>query len=118
MLGFKSFRSAAVTLADILVNNAVVYRFGAIEEVTEEEFHRHRTHAHDPEGPVADDRRGVSGSAILFAGGTKPVISTGIACAPRKFATEPDWLLHSGDGRAPKSIPSGYRRERIFIFDA
>jgi hypothetical protein len=31
----------------------------------------------------------VSGSAILFAGGIKPVISTGIACAPRKFATEP-----------------------------
>jgi hypothetical protein len=33
--------------------------------------------------------RNVSGSAILFVGGIKPVISVGVACPPRKFATEP-----------------------------
>jgi len=42
---------------------------------------RHRTHAHDLEGPVVDDRRGVSGSIILFAGRIKPAISKGV---PRK----------------------------------
>jgi hypothetical protein len=50
---------------------------------------RHRTHAHDPEGPVANDRRAVSGSAILFVGGIGPLISIGIACPRRKFTTEP-----------------------------
>jgi hypothetical protein len=31
----------------------------------------------------------VSGSAILFVGGIRPVISIGVACPPRNFATEP-----------------------------
>ena len=31
----------------------------------------------------------MSGAAILFVGGIKPVISMGVACPPRKFATEP-----------------------------
>jgi hypothetical protein len=32
----------------------------------------------------------VSGTAILFVGGIKPVISIRLACPPRNFATEPD----------------------------
>jgi hypothetical protein len=35
----------------------------------------------------------VSGSAILFVGGIKPVMSTGVAYSPRKFATEPKIML-------------------------
>ena len=35
-----------------------------------------------------DDGRNVPDAAILFVGGIKPVISIGVACPPRKFATE------------------------------
>jgi putative transposase len=39
----------------------------------------YRTHAHDPERPVADDRRNVPGTAILFVGG---IIRTYPSMAP------------------------------------
>jgi hypothetical protein len=39
-----------------------------ILQVSRRDACRHRTHAHDPEGPVAKDRRNVSGAAILFVG--------------------------------------------------
>jgi transposase-like protein len=59
---------------------------------------RRRTHAHDPERPVVDDRRNLSGTAILFVGGINPSVSLDVACPPRKFATEPNSLLppHGG----------------------
>jgi hypothetical protein len=34
--------------------------------------YRHRTDAHDPEGPVADRREIASGAGVLFASGIKP----------------------------------------------
>jgi hypothetical protein len=34
--------------------------------------YRHRTHVHDPERPVADDRRNVPRTAILFVGWINP----------------------------------------------
>jgi hypothetical protein len=55
---------------------------------------RHRTDAHDPERPIADNGRNVSGPAILFVGGIKPVISTGAVCPTRKLATEPTIAAH------------------------
>jgi hypothetical protein len=68
---------------------------------------RRRTHAHDPQRPVAADGRNVSGTAILFVGRIKPVISIGIVCPPRKFAAEPaavrsHWSI--------ESVPQGTRK--------
>jgi hypothetical protein len=45
-----------------------------------------------PGAPLAsnlDVCTATSGSAILFVGGIKPVISMDVACPPREFATEP-----------------------------
>jgi len=53
MLEFKSFRSAAMTLAGI-------------------------EHAHDSEGPATDDKRRASSAAILFAGGINSRHSPGV----------------------------------------
>ena len=43
---------------------------------------RLRTHAHDPEGSVAADRRGAPSATILLAGRINPVTSQSIACRP------------------------------------
>ncbi len=67
MLGFKSFRWGAATLA--------VYR----------------THAHDPQGPVARDRYFASSAAVLCAGRVNQFIVRGLSRPQRKFATEPTW---------------------------
>ena len=64
-LGFKSFRSAAVTLAGIELMQMI------------------------PKGQLRAAGRSVSGAAVLFAGGINPVTSLGLACLPGKFATEP-----------------------------
>ena len=64
MLGFKSFRSAVDPC-------------------------RYRTHAHDPQGSAADDKRNASGAAILLAGVVSYPRRPGRTRTPRKFATEP-----------------------------
>jgi putative transposase len=65
MLGFKSFRSAAVTLAGIELMQMI--RKGQLRTT----------------GEV------LPGAANLFVGGIKPVAFLGVACPLRKFATEP-----------------------------
>jgi putative transposase len=81
MLGFKSFRSAVVTLAGIEL----------MHMIRKDQLH---------------NRRGVSGSAILFVGAIMPVISMGVACPPRKFATEPDFA-RTNQGRASRTMLNG-----------
>ena len=61
-LGFKSFRSAAATLAVI------------------ELMHM------DPQGPVAGDRQVASQRAVLFAGGVNQFVVLGLFRPQRKFA--------------------------------
>ena len=89
-----------------------------ILQVSRGDAGRNRAHAHDPEGPVADDRRGVSGTAILFASGIKPIICKDAGCPTRKFATEPNlvqtYLLwpRRGQGRWPPVDPPRPRLSR------
>jgi DDE domain len=50
---------------------------------------RHRTHAHDPQRSIADDRRSVPGTAILFVRRISPDEFMDLAYPTGKFATEP-----------------------------
>jgi hypothetical protein len=58
--------------------------------------------SHDPDGPVAHDRQGVSGAAVPLAGGIKPVMSGRIAYPLGKFATEPFDLASPTDEHGPR----------------
>jgi hypothetical protein len=50
---------------------------------------RRRTHAYDPQGPVARDEQIASNAAILFAGGVINVVVPGPLRPHTKFATKP-----------------------------
>jgi hypothetical protein len=61
---------------------------GQIVPVSRRDARRCRTHSHDSERPVGDDRRNVSGAKILFVGRIGPDVFLALAYPPGKFATE------------------------------
>jgi hypothetical protein len=63
------------------------------------------THTHDSERPVADDRRIVPGTAILFVGGINPDVLRDLVYPSGKFATEPNFFCADS---APR--PAALRR--------
>jgi predicted small secreted protein len=63
----------------------------------------------------------VSGPAILLVGGIKPVISMGVACPPKKFATEPYFptlISLAGDAHVVKpSVSAVYAPTPVIAFE-
>jgi hypothetical protein len=60
-----------------------------IVPISSRDAHGHRIDAHDPEGPVADERANASGAGVLFASGIKQSQPFNQSRLLEKFATKP-----------------------------